>query len=75
MTRACFCAVGNEADEGELGARININTRVMLRSHEGIRSRSQVERTAENMEISAGRFVDLVGREVFLLASDFLSEA
>lgn len=54
---------------------ININTRVMLRSHEGIRSRSQVERTAENMEISAGRFVDLVGREVFLLASDFLSEA
>lgn len=23
MTRACFCAVGNEADEGELGARIN----------------------------------------------------
>lgn len=39
MIRVCFCVVGNEVDEGEFGARININIRVMLRSYEGIRFR------------------------------------
>lgn len=54
-----------------------INTAVILRSQEGTGSRSQVERTSENMETGAGRFVDLVGRGgcFILMASDFLHEA
>lgn len=51
-----------------------INTRMILRIQEEIGSRSQVERIAENMEIGASWFEDLVGREgcFILMACDFL---
>lgn len=41
-----------------------VSTGVMWRSQEGTRPRSQVERTAETMEMGVGRCVDLVGRRV-----------
>lgn len=64
-------------EEEELVAQIVIKTAVILRSQEGTGSRSQVERTSENMETGAGTFVDLIvgGGCFILMASDFLHEA